>query len=89
MNGRPGNTLELCLLDSGSTATLLNQRMLPPEVTPKVGTAQAFTTTQGTYSVQDFVTSEEIFFLTFAKHVFYRKYKWGSSTVIEHDMTSS
>ena len=37
INGKPANTFALCLFDSGSTVTLMNQRALPPGITPKVG----------------------------------------------------
>ena len=40
----------LCLFDSGSTSTLINERVIPHHVTPEVGPTQQVTTTQGTYN---------------------------------------
>ncbi len=88
MNGRAVNTFALCLLDSGSTVTLLNQRALPSGVIPKVGKAQAFTTTQGTYSAQNHVQSEEIFFPDFCKTRFLPKIQMRlfNSTRLRYDV---
>ena len=49
----------LCLFDSGSTNSLINQRSLPPFIQAKIGKMQSFTTIQGTYkkNPRDFITA--------------------------------
>jgi len=61
------DTFGLCLFDSGSTTTLMNQRALPRIVKPRVGSVQQYTTTQGTYRAQNYVLAEEILFPDFCK----------------------
>ena len=57
----------LCLFDSGSTSTLINERSLPMGITPKIGQSQTFTTTQGTYDTSTFFIATDIFFPDFCK----------------------
>ena len=61
------DTFGLCLFDSGSTTTLMNQRALPRTVKPRVGSVQQYTTTQGTNRAQNYVFAEEILFPDFCK----------------------
>ncbi len=61
MNEKQVDAFALCLFDSGSTVTLLNERVLPPGIKPKVGQEQSFTTTQGTYSAQNYVLAKDVF----------------------------
>ncbi len=69
INGTQVDTFALCLFDSGSTVTLFNERALPLGVKPKVGQKQSFTTTQGTYSAQNYVLTKDIYFPEFC-HTF-------------------
>ena len=57
----------LGLFDSGSTTTLINKRSVPSCVSPMVGNAQAFTTTQGTYESSEYFMATKIFFPDFCK----------------------
>ena len=67
LNDAPVDAFGLCLFVSGSTTTLLNQRALPNNITPRMGTTQQFTTTQGTYQTQEYVVAREIIFPDFCK----------------------
>ena len=60
----------LCLFDSGSSATLLNERAIPAFIKPKVGEPQRFTTTQGSYTSNKFFMAKTISFPEFCKTPF-------------------
>ena len=51
----------LCLFDSDSTSTLINQHALPPAIKAKTGAIQSFTTTQGTYNSSKYFVGNNIF----------------------------
>ena len=57
----------LCLFDSGSTSTLINERAVPPNVEPRLSDPQVVTTTQGTYSSKNYFDASEIIFPEFCK----------------------
>ena len=67
LNGHPVSLFGLCLFDSGSTSTLINEHAIPPNVEPKWGDNQLVTTTQGTYSSKKYFDASEIMFLEFCK----------------------
>ena len=52
LNDTEADLHALCLFDSGSTNSLINQRSLPPFILAKIGKMQSFTTTQGTYGTR-------------------------------------
>ena len=52
----------LCLYDSGSTSTLINEQAIPHGIIAKNGMPQTFTTTQGTYETSKFFAAEGNFF---------------------------
>ena len=54
LNGSPTSLYGLCLFDSGSTSTLIDERAIPPNVAPKQGPTQLVITTQGNYSSSDY-----------------------------------
>ena len=74
----------LGLFDSGSTTTLINKRSVPPNVVPKVGNAQSFTTTQGTYKSSEYFMARNIFFQISVRHVPYLKFMYDYSIVHTH-----
>lgn len=57
----------LCLFNSGSSSTLINQHALPPLIKSKMGALQSFTTTQGTDESSKFYVGSNIFFPDFCK----------------------
>ena len=57
----------LCLFDSGSTNTLINERAIPHHVDPRIGPTQQVTTTQGTYNSTKYFLGETIYFPEFCK----------------------
>ena len=65
LNGKTISLYGLCLFDSGSTSTLINERAIPPGVTPKQGPTQQVTTTQGNYSSSEYFDAQEIVFPDF------------------------
>ena len=67
LNGSPVSLFGLCLFDSGSTSTLINERAVPPTVKPKQGDSQLVTTTQGTYASKNYFDASEIMFPEFCK----------------------
>ena len=67
LNGSPVSLFGLCLFDSGSTSTLINEHVVPPEVKPRFGDPQLVTTTQGTYSSKHYFDASEIMFPEFCK----------------------
>ena len=71
----------LCLFDSGSSNTLINQCSLPPFVEANVGTSQAFTTTQGTYNSSEYFMGKIYSFLIFVKLGLFPRYSSGYSIV--------
>ena len=68
LNDSPVSLFGLCLVDSGSTSTLINERAVPPNVKPRLGDPQVVTTTQGTYSSKIISMHSKLYFPNFAKH---------------------
>ena len=67
LNGKQADLYALCLFDSGSTNTLINQQLIPPDIPAKSGTSQSFTTTQGTYESSKIFIAKNIYFPDFCK----------------------
>ena len=67
LNNKDVHLHALCLYDSGSTSTLINQRAVPPTIIAKIGTAQSFTTTQGSYKSSKYFMANNIFFPDFCR----------------------
>ena len=67
LNDKPVALFGLCLFDSGSTSTLINERAIPPTVVPKIGPSQEVTITQGTYTSTKYFFGNEISFPEFCK----------------------
>ena len=63
----------LCLFDSGSTSTLINERVISHHVDPKIGPTQQVTMTQGTYNFSKYFMGEEISFPEFCKTCFFQR----------------
>ena len=67
LNSKSVALFGLCLFDSGSTNTLINERAIPPQVKPRIGPTQQVTTTQGTYDSTKYFLGEVISFPEFCK----------------------
>ena len=67
LNNRTVALFGLCLFDSGSTSTLINERAIPQIVKPLLGETQQVTTTQGIYESSKFFYAEQISFPEFCK----------------------
>ena len=67
LNNTEVHLFALCLYNSGSTSTLLNEQAIPQGIIAKIGLPQTFTTTQGIYKTNKFFIAEGIFFLDFCK----------------------
>ena len=67
LNGTVVALFGLCLFDSGSTSTLINERTVPPQVKPKQGEKQLVTTTQGNYTSENYFDELDIMFPEFCK----------------------
>ena len=78
----------LCLFDSGSTSTLINERAIPPTVAPKQGPTQLVTTTQGNYSSSDYFDAQEIMFPDFVAQEKFLKCIYVHSPVLRPGTTS-
>ena len=57
----------LCLFDSDSVNTLINERAIPHHMDPQIGPTQQVTTTQGTYNSSNYFLGETISFPDFCK----------------------
>ena len=67
LNGHPVSLFGLCLFDLGNTSTLINERAVPPDVTPRLDEDQLVTSTQGTYASKKYFDTLEIMFPEFCK----------------------
>ena len=62
LNGHPVSLFGLCLFESGSTSTLINECAVPPNVEPRLGDGQLVTTSQDIYSSKKYFDASEIMF---------------------------
>ena len=62
LNGHPVSLFGLCLFDSGSMSMLINERVVPPNINPRLGDDQLVANTQGTYSSKKYFDASEIIF---------------------------
>ena len=67
LNGSLVSLFGLCLFNLDSTSTLINECVVPPNILPKQGENQLVTTTQGSYSSQNYFDASEIMFPEFCK----------------------
>ena len=67
LNDKQADLYALCLFNSGSTNTLINQQSVPPDIPAKPGMSQPFTTTQGTYESSKIFLVQNSYFPDFCK----------------------
>ena len=73
LNEESANLLGLCLFDSGSSSTLINDRAILASIKPHLGDPQRFTTTQGSYLCRKYFLARKIISPEFCKTRFVPK----------------